>query len=517
LTTPDVAERDEAQAQGLAASEPVAAPADPIGEPAAAEPQADPVQAQAQVKEPSLTRRVMNSSGWVTVSYFFAQGIRFGSNVVLAWMLAPEAFGLMALVTLFMMALQMFSDIGIGPSIIQNDRGDEPRFLNTAWTIQVFRGLALWGISVPVGLLAAQLWNPALAYLLPVAGVAAAIDGFKSTSVFTMNRRLTVGRLTLIDLSKQVLAVVVMIGIAFMLWEGPGTQLPGLTGVWALISGGITGSLVMMILSHKVIPGVRAGFAWDRTAVGELIRFGKWLFLGTVLTFLAGSLDKLMLDPLRGAGALGLYWLAFQLADLPSQLMKKIGNMVGFPALSELWRRDRASFGPKLLRMRFYLVAPITVMLLGMILLLPAVVRLLFPPAYQEMAWMAQAFCIASVAGMLNTSYGHMYLAIGSSLSNLLSIACDLSMKIAFPLIGFYLAGTDGFVAGFMCVAITRYIFDSSIAGWHGLWQPRLDLPVLLLGGAGAALCLLGSNIILNFFWSADAVALEAWWSLIPW
>lgn len=71
------------------------------------------------------------------------QLIRLGSNLILTRLLFPEAFGLMALVQTFMTGLAMFSDIGIGPSIIQNRRGEDPDFLNTAWTIQIGRGVML--------------------------------------------------------------------------------------------------------------------------------------------------------------------------------------------------------------------------------------------------------------------------------------------------------------------------------------------------------------------------------------
>lgn len=72
------------------------------------------------------------------------QVMRLLSNLALTRLLFPEAFGLMALMQTFMIGLQMFSDIGLRPSIIQNPRGEEPDFLNTAWTLQVARGVVLW-------------------------------------------------------------------------------------------------------------------------------------------------------------------------------------------------------------------------------------------------------------------------------------------------------------------------------------------------------------------------------------
>src|SRR5690606_21477674 len=82
-------------------------------------------------------RRLGRASVWSVATYGGVQALRFVGNVVLWRLLFEEAFGIMALVNALLMALQMFSDIGIGPSIVQNQRGAEASFLNTAWTLQV--------------------------------------------------------------------------------------------------------------------------------------------------------------------------------------------------------------------------------------------------------------------------------------------------------------------------------------------------------------------------------------------
>ena len=72
-----------------------------------------------------------------------SQGLRLVSNVILSRMLFPQAFGLMAIVRLVLNGLELLSDAGVAFSIIRDRRGDEPSFLNTAWTIQIIRGV--WG------------------------------------------------------------------------------------------------------------------------------------------------------------------------------------------------------------------------------------------------------------------------------------------------------------------------------------------------------------------------------------
>src|SRR5689334_22064789 len=75
---------------------------------------------------PGLRGLVMRGSAWTIAGYCMGQVVRLGSNLILVQFLAPQVFGLMALVSSFMQGLQMFSDVGIGPSIVQHRRGDDP-------------------------------------------------------------------------------------------------------------------------------------------------------------------------------------------------------------------------------------------------------------------------------------------------------------------------------------------------------------------------------------------------------
>src|SRR5688572_30143338 len=100
-----------------------------------------PYETPPSVPEPGLRSQAIRGSIWTFAGYGASQVIRLASNLILARLLFPDVFGLMALVNVFIGGLAMFSDIGIGPAIIQNKRGNERTFLNTAWTIQIGRGL----------------------------------------------------------------------------------------------------------------------------------------------------------------------------------------------------------------------------------------------------------------------------------------------------------------------------------------------------------------------------------------
>ncbi len=88
----------------------------------------------------SSSQRAVRGGAFALTGHLIVQVLRMGGQIVLTRLVPQEAFGLMAIVHTFRAAVDLFSDIGIGPSIIQNPRGDDPRFLDTAWTLQLLRG-----------------------------------------------------------------------------------------------------------------------------------------------------------------------------------------------------------------------------------------------------------------------------------------------------------------------------------------------------------------------------------------
>ncbi len=285
-------------------------------------------------------QKALRGSIWTLGGYGGSQILRLGSNLILARLLFPEAFGLMSLVNVFMQGLQMFSDIGIGPGIIQSKSGERPEYLRAAWTLQVIRGFALWFVTLALAWPLAQFFaagNPdagQLAVLLPVTGLTALIGGFTSTSVFRFNRQLKMARITLLELLPQAVSLLVMIGAA---WIWPST--------WALVWGGLAFSLVRLALSHVWNDGPRDGFGWDPAARRELVRFGRWIFLSTIVSFLATHLDRILLGRLLTMAELGLYSIGMTFARVAINTASRLGQTILFPLLSR--RQDDP---PRLIR-----------------------------------------------------------------------------------------------------------------------------------------------------------------------
>ena len=143
---------------------------------------------------PSLKRRILKAGGWTVVGFSISQMIRFGSNLLMTRLLVPEMFGVMAIAYMIMYGLALFSDVGLRQNIVQSKRGNDPAFLNTAWTIQILRGVLIWLFAIAVSLLVvlgnhfgivpsnSVYAHPSLPYVILILSVSAVIDGFGSST-----------------------------------------------------------------------------------------------------------------------------------------------------------------------------------------------------------------------------------------------------------------------------------------------------------------------------------------------
>lgn len=383
----------------------------------------------------------IKGSFWVIAGYGTTQVLRLGGNLILAWLLFPEAFGLIAIVNVVLHGLEMFSDVGIGPSVIQNPRGDSPEFLNTAWSIQIIRGFALWigasALAWPIAWLLARndptAW--ALVFLLPVAGLSAALAGFNSTKIFTLNKRLKLRRLTAIGVTSQIIGLIVMIGWALLD-----------RSVWALVAGGITAAGCKMALSHLWTEGHAVRPGWNSECGRELFRFGKWIFLSTALSFVAMHLDKLILGMMLTLGELGVYAIAFAFASSGMHICTKLSDTVLFPVYSH-FREDPSAMIRVALQSREVVLWTGAAVCVGFAIGAPPLFRLLYDTRYDGAADIAPWLALYMWTTILLLSMSRIPLALGNSRAMFFSNLFRCS-GLLFAVFGYQLASLPGFVVG---------------------------------------------------------------------
>lgn len=326
----------------------------------------------------SLKKLAIRGAFWTIAGYGSTQIIRFASNIILTRLLFPEFFGLMAIVNVFIMGLHLFSDIGINLSIVQNKRGDEPEFYNTAWTLQVVRGFGLWIICCLLAFPIARLYDiPQLAILIPVVGLSTVISGFNSTSLALLDRNLDIPRKVVIEIASQVIGIVVMVAWALVT-----------PSIWALVAGNFASTILNCLWSHLFLPNGKNKFLWNQLVVNEIFSVGKWIFISTALTFTAEQADRLLLGKIFSLALFGVYQIAITLSDVPKSIVQALGGQVLFPVMSKVIDQPINVVTRTFLKSRRLLLASLLLLLGIMIGFGDIIIGFLYDERYSAAQWM---------------------------------------------------------------------------------------------------------------------------------
>jgi O-antigen/teichoic acid export membrane protein len=435
--------------------------------------------------EISLKQRIFKASAWSFAGYGLSQAIRFGSNLMLTRLLAPDSFGVMAIATLVLGLLGMFSDVGLNLNVTQSKRGRDPDFLNTVWVIQIMRGVAICCVALSIGLVIflAQRIGIApkdsvyadlrLPYVIAVVSTAALIGGVQSTKVYEARRTLALGRVTRIDILSQ------LAGLALMFsWISIDRS------VWALVAGWIGGALVSALLSHVWLPGVANRWTWDRSAFDEIINFGKWIFVSSILGFLAINGDRFVLAGLVGSTVFGVYVIAFTIFSSVDQVLGRIITDVSYPALSEIARDRRPDL--KVRYYRFYaVIASCAYFSSGFFIISgQTLIGLIYDRRYEGAGWMLQILSIAlmTVPFRLATQ-SFLIFGVPKMYSHIHAIRLT-TLYISIT-IGFYLFGFPGAISGIVLAYFSMLPMTIAYSIKFGLFDLRSELrllPVVFVG-----------------------------------
>lgn len=431
----------------------------------------------------TLKARALRAAAGELVGIGGSYALRLLSTLILSRLLFPEAFGLAALVGIFNYGLVMLSDVGLLQSVVQDDRGDDKKFLNTVWTFQILRGVALWILACALAWPMAATYGEAdLLALISVGSTSVLIQGFASTSLMTLRRRLAVGRLVRLELAGQVVSLLVTVGWALLH-----------PSVWAIVAGGIVNALFHTIASHRIDIGYRNGVAWDQDASRRIVKLGRWVYGSSALTFVGRQSDRLLLGHFMGVATLGIYTIAVVISEAVGAAVERITRGVLFPLLSEI-QRDQ----PDKIRTVYYdarlRLDGVGLPLLGVLMAMAqTVIEILYDPRYFDAGWMLQALCLRVAMIVLLVPAEVCLFAIGQP-----RFAFDRNVgRTIWVLIGVPLAWMQWGLPGIVWVTATAEIPSVFI-----LWRPFIRAGLLRPSREVMAVGLFAAGLALG--WAAD-------------
>jgi O-antigen/teichoic acid export membrane protein len=295
--------------------------------------------------------------------------------------------------------------------------------------------------------------------------------------MYTCERHLQLARVTLINLGTAVLGIIVMV---FWAWKVP--------SVWALVAGGLSATVARVVLTYVALPGPNNWFRWDESAWQEVSHFGKWVFLTSLVTFLASRFDKLVFAKLIPWTMLGVYSIAMSLAALSVEVVIKLSASVAFPAFSRARERPR-ELAAVFDRIRLLLLLGGGAVLSMLILCGPSIISVLYDRRYEDAGWILQIASIGAWFQVLEASQGQMLLTLGKPKWRAIAFAAQfLALLLILPR-AFLKWGFVGSLAAASVFEAVRYgiesyqVRKSGLKGWGG---ERLLTGVLLACGVAA-------------------------------
>ena len=272
----------------------------------------------------SLTQKAFKSGFWISALRVAVRGMGFIRLVILARLLTPKDFGIMAVVLVSIDFLYHFSNIATGMALIQK-KGDIEDYLGTAWLTSLVRGslifLILYFAAPP---LASFFNNMEAAQYIRVAAFSPLILTLCNPRLVYLEKELEFNKKFVYEVIGTTVDIVVSIAIAFIY-----------RNVWALITGLLAGNFCRFIVSYCIIPKLfRLNF--DPAKAAELFHFGKWIFLNQILIFSSGRLGDVMIGKLINVTTLGFYQMAMKVATLIPEEITHVLSQVLFPAYSKI-------------------------------------------------------------------------------------------------------------------------------------------------------------------------------------
>jgi O-antigen/teichoic acid export membrane protein len=305
---------------------------------------------------------------------FGEQASRLARNMLLTRLLAPSAFGTMAIVMSASSIVGSLSEVGVRVSVIRNPRGREPAYLNAAWWLAMGRGLGVYAICFLMAPFVARFYgNFELSALLRVALLSSVLEGAMSPRSCLPQKEMKFGRWTAISNGGAVCGVILTVILSFVVRD-----------VWALAIGYCSENFFRCLLSYILCPGLPS-LGWDRNAVRDLLSYSKGAYGLSFLNLIFTRTDIFVLGKLYSPTALGLYTMAVYLVQTPTGFIQ---NMVGstlVPAFAHV-QEDRERVNRVLLEATSWLIVLGLPAVVVICLYAPSLLRVIYGARYLKSA-----------------------------------------------------------------------------------------------------------------------------------
>lgn len=387
----------------------------------------------------NLRQNAVKGVIWSAITSWGRQAIAFIVFFLLARLLGPETFGLIALAAVFMAFIQVFADQGFAEALVQRDQLDSEH-LDTAFWTNIAIGLLITLLCIGGAQLIADLFKqPQLTPIIRWLSLSFLLRALSSVHEAMFRRNLAFKTLAIRSLVAVVIGGLVGIIMALMGF-----------GVWSLVGQQLSNSLIQVIVLW-IASDWRPGFQFSKHHFKDLFSFGINVVGMNVLDFINSRADDFLIGYFLGPVKLGYYSVAYRIMTIVIDLLTNVINQVAIPTFSKLQKE------PERLRDAFYTVTKFTSLVsfpifIGLSALAPELIRLLLGPKWIPSIPVIQ---VLAFIGLLHSVYyfnATVIMAMGkpswkllinfiNSIANLISFSIAVQFGITAVAAAFVIRG----------------------------------------------------------------------------
>lgn len=376
-----------------------------------------------------MSSRILISGSWLIAAQIFERIFGLVSIAVLARLLTPADFGVIAIASTVVAAVELLSAFGFDWALVRHPKLSTD-FLNTAWTLRVLLGLFTFAALASVGPLAAAFYRlAALKAVLPALGLASFLGSLENIGTVYFRREFAFHKEFLLRAVSKLSGFVVTVSVAV-----------NFRSFWALVIG---------ILAVKS-SGTAASYVLQRyrprftlVCYRELLGFSSWLLIGNIVDYCRERFSDLYLGRVFGPSANGLYSMSGELSRIPISEVAAPINRVAYSKYAEDLRANRGVAGSylEIASLIWMISLP---MCAGTFAVAPEIVALLLGPKWQDAATIIRLLSVGTVFGVMTANTHYVYWVVGHSRVVAGLSAIGAAIVIPTTMICAHLAGFRG-------------------------------------------------------------------------
>jgi len=348
----------------------------------------------------NLETRTVRGIGWSASSQIARLLMQILISAILARLLVPSDFGLIAMVTVFSSFVAIFSDFGLTSAIVQKKEVSDEALSSTFWINVCLGALLTIALAASAPLIAAFYSQPTLTPLVVFISTTFFIASFSNVQSGLLMKRMNFKALAVINICAIGISGPIAVLLAFSGY-----------GVWSLAWYTVLSTLIMVVLTWiyaRWIPHFLLGLRHMR----GLLRFGANLTGFSFVNYFALNMDNLLVGRFLGSGPLGFYNLAYTLLVFPASNISSVVARVMFPALSII-QYDKQLVREAYITANRYIAVISFPLMIWVLVTAPQLILVVYGPKWISVIPLVQIFALAAIQQSIANNVGWIFLSQG--------------------------------------------------------------------------------------------------------